>query len=197
MGGHQIDQNRGGSLFWSIYVSLVCPRLKSGRGSSKHSGSLLWSIWVNRGPPPPLLIPILVNLVPPPHHWALLWSIYCLPPSLIPIMVNLSSIGGCGVIIQHYSPYIAPIMVNYHHLGALMSLYTSVIHNIANLSSLGDFDSNILWNNPSNPKGGYLGRKVVGLWTIFWAVATPVPTVYPSIARAWNSNSSSQMRSTG
>ena len=121
MGGHQIDQNRGGSLFWSIYVSLVCPRLKSGRGSSKHSGSLLWSIWVNRGPPPPLLIPILVNLVPPPHHWALLWSIYCLPPSLIPIMVNLSSIGGCGIIIQQYSPYVAPVMVNLSSLGGQLT----------------------------------------------------------------------------
>ena len=35
------------------------------------------------------------------------------------------------------------------------------------------------WNNPTNPKGGSLGRKVVGLFTIFRAVATPVPTVYP------------------
>ena len=75
MGGPQIDQNRGGSLFWSIYVLFEGPRQKSDRGSSKHSGSLLWSIWICRGPPPPLKIPILVNLVPPPLHWALLWSI--------------------------------------------------------------------------------------------------------------------------
>ena len=37
----------------------------------------------------------------------------------------------------------------------------------------------VSWNNPADPKGGSLGRKVVGLLTIFWAVATPVPTVYP------------------
>ena len=32
-------------------------------------------------------------------------------------MVNLSSISGCGVIIQHYSLHIAPIMVNLSSLG--------------------------------------------------------------------------------
>ena len=32
-------------------------------------------------------------------------------------MVNLSSISGCGVIIQHYSLHIAPVMVNFSSLG--------------------------------------------------------------------------------
>ena len=75
------------------------------------------------GLPPPLLIPILVNLVPPPHHWALFWSMYYLPPPLIPVMVNLSSIGGCGVIIQHYSPHVALLWSIYHHLGALTTIF--------------------------------------------------------------------------
>ena len=123
MGGPQIDQNRGGSLFWSIFFSFEGPRQNSDRGSSKHSGSLLWSIWICRGASPPLLIPILVNLVPPPHHWALFWSMYYLPPPLIPVMVNLSSISGCGVIIQHYSPHVALLWSIYHHLGALTTIF--------------------------------------------------------------------------
>ena len=117
-------------LFWSIYVLFEGPRQKSDRGSSKHSGSLLWSIWICRGPPPPLLIRILVNLLPPPHHWALLWSIYCLSPPLIPVMVNISSIGDCGVIIQLYSLYIAPVMVNSSSLGCSNVISLPVVVNI-------------------------------------------------------------------
>ena len=140
MGGPQIDQNRGGSLFWSIYVSFEGPRLNSDRGSSKHSGSLLWSIWICRGPPPPLLIPILVNLLPPPHHWALLWSIYCFSPPLIPVMVNISPIGDCGVIIQLYSLYIAPVMVNSSSLGCSNVISLPVVVNII---TFGGFENNI------------------------------------------------------
>ena len=38
-------------------------------------------------------------------------------------MVNLSSIGGCGVIIQHYSPHVALLWSIYHHLGALTTIF--------------------------------------------------------------------------
>ena len=125
MGGPQIDQNRGGSLFWSIYVLFEGPRQKSDRGSSKHSGSLLWSIWICRGPPPtpppyfgqfgaspPPLSPVMVNMLPPAF----------INPCYGQFIIN----GGCGVILQHYSPYVALLWSIYHHLGALMPLYSNV-----------------------------------------------------------------------
>ena len=37
-----------------------------------------------------------------------------------------------------------------------------------------------LWNNPTDPKGGSPGRKVVGHWTIIRAVVTPYPKFIPS-----------------
>ena len=95
MGGLQIDQNRGGSLFWSIYVSFEGPRLNSDRGSSKHSESLLGSIWLcgglpptphpyfgQFGAPPSLKSPVIVIIYYPFNFQAYHKSEYCPGPSV-------------------------------------------------------------------------------------------------------------------
>ena len=63
-------------------------------------------------------------------------------------MVNLSLIGGCGVIIQHHSPYVAPVMVNLSSLGcsnvfvkqrvSLSSLIMPIYHHFETLTAISD-----------------------------------------------------------
>ena len=76
--------------------------------------------------PPPLQIPILLNKMPPPLQQALLWSIQCIVSPLSPVMVNISSIGGCGVILQLYLPIWSLLWSIQHHLGAANAFYSNV-----------------------------------------------------------------------
>ena len=55
-------------------------------------------------------------------------------------MVNISSIGDCGVIIQLYSLYIAPVMVNSSSLGCSNVISLPVVVNII---TFGGFENNI------------------------------------------------------
>ena len=64
------------------------------------------------GASPPPLSPVMVNMLPPAF----------INPCYGQFIIN----GGCGVILQHYSPYVALLWSIYHHLGALMPLYSNV-----------------------------------------------------------------------
>ena len=78
-GGGQIDQNRGGSLFWSIYVLLWCPRLKYAQGIIKT----VCPCYPQYKRSPSLSIPILVNFLPPPSitpclgQYIICWWLWC------------------------------------------------------------------------------------------------------------------------
>ena len=61
MGGKYIDQNRGGSLFWSIFFSFDSPRLNSDTGSSNHCVFPQFQPGGN-------VIPILVNIFASPLY---------------------------------------------------------------------------------------------------------------------------------